>query len=676
MATIKNPTIRHFLTGVVFISLQAMLSAAEEGTLITPANMPITAQGKQIGKMTLPAGTKVQVMRQEGAKTLIKTSMGETWIESDAISTGKNPIPKTADTPIPQPSPAIALPLPSSPTATPSVPPAPLISEAFLEEAKTHIQSTKMDARIQEMLDIDGTSMEWSMWKPKAGWLYFSARSNQPIWTFAACTKVDLKEIEGADLQGDFVQKGENEKIQSIFDPENESESDRDSSRDMNAIPVRENQIILAKRIDEPKIIYALRLTDQSGPGKEQISAEYLTIPLDAQAAQKPARIKLAPIKAVPAETPPTDPLVSPAVWAGGPLPGQWEETASGPNWQIKEWVNPEPFFGAMPLTGKAEYRDGKLAKIDLAFIDRFGHPLDQFNSSKGEIEELKKKLDALYATYPRDAVAIKQARTDLDKSKSQYVNKGFFDGVKARSDVIQSLAGQIRRAFSFKTIGASPNLLGDDNVIIALHGNSELSPNFNYTGVSISRRYPASDAIKAVKPDAGDGGAEFLSRNLWDRKKAEFPDKLDKPLLGVVPEGGIYPDGYYEGGDESTRMASVSVLRSRLPSTPKANAFHRAFESAQDAESAAAALKQEREALVTETRTSQAASMEKYLAAEKTMVANLLAYFPATPENSAPAARVRKFSNDDFDAALLADIEGIHLVVIKKKRSEQPASK
>ena len=103
------------------MALQSILSAAEEGTLITPTSMPITAQGKQIGKMTLPAGTKVQVMRQEGAKTLIKTSLGETWADSASIATGQNPIPppKTAGSLIKQPSPAIAQPKPLPPDATP-----------------------------------------------------------------------------------------------------------------------------------------------------------------------------------------------------------------------------------------------------------------------------------------------------------------------------------------------------------------------------------------------------------------------------------------------------------------------------------------------------------------------------------------------------------------------------
>lgn len=50
------------------------------------------------------------------------------------------------------------------------------------------------------------------------------------------------------------------------------------------------------------------------------------------------------------------EPLVSPAVWAGGPLPGEWVEITSGTNWQVKSWKDPGAFFGATPLDAKAEY--------------------------------------------------------------------------------------------------------------------------------------------------------------------------------------------------------------------------------------------------------------------------------------------------------------------------------
>ena len=157
--------------------------------------------------------------------------------------------------------------------------------ETRLEEAKNHIQSTRMDAKNQ-MLNIDHSEMEWSVSTKNTGWLYFTARGNQPVWTFSPCSKTDLNKIEPADLQGDFVQKGENEKIQSLFDPEKTRTA---KGWNGGAIPVRENQVIIARRVDSPKKVYAIRLVDQVcelvSPKTAQIGADYLVITLETSAA-------------------------------------------------------------------------------------------------------------------------------------------------------------------------------------------------------------------------------------------------------------------------------------------------------------------------------------------------------------------------------------------------------
>jgi len=63
------------------------------GTLNAPAKFPIMAAGKEIGASTLPAGTKVAVIREEGGKTLVKASSGETWVESAAVAVEEQPQP-------------------------------------------------------------------------------------------------------------------------------------------------------------------------------------------------------------------------------------------------------------------------------------------------------------------------------------------------------------------------------------------------------------------------------------------------------------------------------------------------------------------------------------------------------------------------------------------------------
>jgi len=259
MTSPSNQPVKLPLAAIILLALLPGLSATEPGNLIAPVNIPIIAQGKEIGHTTLPTGTKVDVVRRDRAKTLIKTAQGEIWADSGSITTGR----------VPNPPQTVNTPAPHSP-------------EAFLAEAKTRIQFTSMNAKARELLDIDHSNMEWS----SGDWLYFSS-----IWTFAPCSKQDLKDIEVADLQVDFVRKGENAKIQSLFDPEKRKRLP--DNRDLNAIPVRVNQIILAKRIDTPNIVYVLRLIDRStGRDEEYISAEYLTIPLNAQSAQKPTPIK------------------------------------------------------------------------------------------------------------------------------------------------------------------------------------------------------------------------------------------------------------------------------------------------------------------------------------------------------------------------------------------------
>ena len=178
--------------------------------------------------------------------------------------------------------------------------PAHSMLDSFLDDAKTRLRITKINARAKERLDIANHSLEWSMRGQHTGWLYFTSG-----WAFAPCSKNDLQTLDAADLSAEFACSGESDQIRALFDPDNKAKSEAETYS--NSIPVRENQIILAKRTDTPNIIYALRLLNQVCEiGKEQVSAEYLTIPLDAEATKvsEPATANSKQDRATPA--PPT----------------------------------------------------------------------------------------------------------------------------------------------------------------------------------------------------------------------------------------------------------------------------------------------------------------------------------------------------------------------------------
>ena len=102
---------------------------AEVGYLASPAKLPVVIGGKTVGSTTLATGTKVEVLRQDGSKTLVKTSAGEAWIDSGQV---------VSDPPAQQPTPTNATKAPA-----PAISPAP--SAAVRETQKTPLPSVKDD---------------------------------------------------------------------------------------------------------------------------------------------------------------------------------------------------------------------------------------------------------------------------------------------------------------------------------------------------------------------------------------------------------------------------------------------------------------------------------------------------------------------------------------------------
>ena len=63
---------------------------------------------------------------------------------------------------------------------------------------------------------------------------------------------------------------------------------------------------------------------------------------------------------------------------------------------------------------------------------------------------------------------------------------------------------------------------------------------------------------------------------------------------------------------------------------------------------------------------------IEKYLALEKTILGNLLTYFPATWLNESPSARFRKFSSDAFYVDMVSDENYLTVHIELKKQGHE----
>ncbi len=117
---------------------------AEVGYLASPAKLPIVIGGKAVGSTTLAAGTKVEILRQEGGKALVKTAAGEAWLDQGQI---------VSDPPVSQ----------SAPTATTKAPapenlPAPPTSNR--ETPKIQTASAKGDTWRLEKIPFAGVIPE------------------------------------------------------------------------------------------------------------------------------------------------------------------------------------------------------------------------------------------------------------------------------------------------------------------------------------------------------------------------------------------------------------------------------------------------------------------------------------------------------------------------------------
>ena len=59
---------------------------ARTGTLAAPVKFPIVVAGREIGATTLPPGTRVDVLKEEDGRLLVKARAGETWVGSAVVN--------------------------------------------------------------------------------------------------------------------------------------------------------------------------------------------------------------------------------------------------------------------------------------------------------------------------------------------------------------------------------------------------------------------------------------------------------------------------------------------------------------------------------------------------------------------------------------------------------------
>ncbi len=110
---------RPLTLSLLFLLPICSLHAEVAGTLLEPARIALMMGGKQVGSVTVPQGTRVKVIREQGGKTLIATAAGQqAWIPSSTIrQVGAAPIPAQAT-----PAPANTALSTSAPAKAPSQP--------------------------------------------------------------------------------------------------------------------------------------------------------------------------------------------------------------------------------------------------------------------------------------------------------------------------------------------------------------------------------------------------------------------------------------------------------------------------------------------------------------------------------------------------------------------------
>ena len=82
---------------LISVSLGLAQPIPQTGTLTVSAKIPVVnASGQQIGSATAAAGSKVTVLREEGGKLLIATSVGQAWVNKSDVNIPLPTVPEKA----------------------------------------------------------------------------------------------------------------------------------------------------------------------------------------------------------------------------------------------------------------------------------------------------------------------------------------------------------------------------------------------------------------------------------------------------------------------------------------------------------------------------------------------------------------------------------------------------
>lgn len=156
--------------------------------------------------------------------------------------------------------------------------------ERIVSKAREVLHLASVDTRQGDHLAIGRGQMEWSLrnTRTKTGWLYFTQPgADDPLWEFAPCSRSNLTGLRPVDFDAEFVQKGDTDKITAAFDAASRLEGTARRPLSGRAIPVKEGQVVLARLIDAPRTVYAIKLFDQRGTEDwGSISVEYVEIEL------------------------------------------------------------------------------------------------------------------------------------------------------------------------------------------------------------------------------------------------------------------------------------------------------------------------------------------------------------------------------------------------------------
>jgi hypothetical protein len=144
---------------------------------------------------------------------------------------------------------------------------APTPIEQVLSKAKQSPHVSTAGNSQHPCLTIGSSQIEWGLMSPsqKKGWLYFfKPDSSAEMWEFAPCLRTNLQDLVAGDLKAEYLRYGD-QRIETVFGTDLKLKTLGAMTRPRSII-VREGQIVLARKLEPPHLVYAIKFLEQSGP--------------------------------------------------------------------------------------------------------------------------------------------------------------------------------------------------------------------------------------------------------------------------------------------------------------------------------------------------------------------------------------------------------------------------